>query len=234
MRVLFAAALVTGTALALPVAAGPAPPRTLDGCVRAGPGVRVIQFPAPDRLRMRGAVLGSGPRGVVLANQSRANVCSWLPFARVLAHRGYRVLVFDYVSARHISGLDATYAGRELIRRGARRVVYVGASKGADAALIAAGATRPRAAGAVALSAGALQRDVHGAVTRLSAVLFVAAAQDEYSADMSRLLYARTRTADKRLVVWPNGDHGMGLLWGEHGAATKQLIFDFLRAHLPA
>lgn len=234
MRVLIAVALIGGIALALPVAAGPAPPRTLDGCVRTGPGVKVIQFPAPGRLRMRGAVLGSGPRGVVLANQSKANVCSWLPFARVLARRGYRVLLFDYVSAPHRSGLDAAYAGRELVRRGARRVVYVGASKGADAALIAAGATRPRAAGAVTLSARALQRDAHGAVTRLSAVLFVAAEQDEYSADMSRLLYARTRTADKRLVVWPNGDHGMGLLWGQRGAATKQLIFAFLRTHLRA
>jgi hypothetical protein len=45
------------------------------------------------------AVLGTGPVGVVLSNQSDQNLCGWLPFANTLAARGFRVLVYDYGTA---------------------------------------------------------------------------------------------------------------------------------------
>jgi hypothetical protein len=44
-------------------------------------------------------VLGTGRRGVVLSNQSDQNLCGWLPFAKTLATRGFRALVYDYDTA---------------------------------------------------------------------------------------------------------------------------------------
>jgi hypothetical protein len=46
--------------------------------------------------RLEAAVLGRGPTGVVLANESDLDLCAWLPFARTLSRQGVRVLLFDY------------------------------------------------------------------------------------------------------------------------------------------
>jgi pimeloyl-ACP methyl ester carboxylesterase len=43
-----------------------------------------------------GAALGSGKTGVVLAHESPADLCGWVPYARVLSHAGFRVLLFDH------------------------------------------------------------------------------------------------------------------------------------------
>jgi hypothetical protein len=62
-------------------------PAGLDGCVQPG---------SADLVEVGGgvqaAVLGTGPAGVVLSNQSDQNLCGWLPFAKTLAARGFRVL----------------------------------------------------------------------------------------------------------------------------------------------
>jgi hypothetical protein len=50
------------------------------------------------------AVLGTGRLGVVLSNQSDQNLCGWLPFAKTLATRGFRALVYDYDTAADPAG----------------------------------------------------------------------------------------------------------------------------------
>jgi hypothetical protein len=84
------------------------------------------------------AVLGRGPAGVVLSNQSDRNLCGWLPFGRVLAARGFQVLLYDYGIAGDLSD-DIAAAVDQLHRFGARRVVLVGASEGAKASLVVGG-----------------------------------------------------------------------------------------------
>ena len=59
-----------------------------------GPGDNV-SFRASGGARLAGAVLGRGSTGVVLAHTTGADRCQWLPFARELAKKGYRALVFD-------------------------------------------------------------------------------------------------------------------------------------------
>jgi hypothetical protein len=70
-----------------------APP--LDGCVRSGPSAAIVKVRAGGE-RLEAAVLGRGPTGVVLANESDLDLCAWLPFARTLSRQGVRVLLFDY------------------------------------------------------------------------------------------------------------------------------------------
>ena len=67
-------------------------PRTLDGCVREGPGVAITSFSVGAGQEEPAAVLGSGMTGVVLSNESDRQLCSWVPFARILAGHGLRVL----------------------------------------------------------------------------------------------------------------------------------------------
>jgi pimeloyl-ACP methyl ester carboxylesterase len=40
--------------------------------------------------------MGTGQMGVVLAHQSDASMCQWLPYAKVLKSKGYRVVAFDF------------------------------------------------------------------------------------------------------------------------------------------
>jgi hypothetical protein len=42
------------------------------------------------------AVVGSGNRAVVFSDESDADLCSWLPYARTLAGDGLRVVLYDY------------------------------------------------------------------------------------------------------------------------------------------
>jgi pimeloyl-ACP methyl ester carboxylesterase len=95
------------------------------------------------RVLLDGSVLGSGATGVVLAHESPADLCGWLPYARVLSHAGFRVLLFDH---RHFglseSPSSTGKAGRfvrdlegavdELKREGAKKVFLMGAARRAS------------------------------------------------------------------------------------------------------
>src|SRR5689334_7604165 len=106
----------------------------LDGCVRGGPATAIVTVRAGGE-RFAAAVLGRGPTGVVLANESDLDLCAWLPFAQTLSRQGVRVLVFDYASEAPQSEVAA--AARWLRTGGATRVVLGGASEGAKAAIVA-------------------------------------------------------------------------------------------------
>jgi pimeloyl-ACP methyl ester carboxylesterase len=181
------------------------------------------------------AVLGTGPVGVVLSNQSDQNLCAWLPFARTLAGRGFRVLVYDYGLTGNPAG-DVAQATASLRRLGAGTVLLVGASEGAKASLVAAASIRPPVGGVVSLSAEETLRGqaVRPFAAKLGvAVLFVAARADPYgAADATPQLYrAATAASSRRLVLLAGDRHGTGLLSGPSGAKVRSMILDFLSEH---
>jgi hypothetical protein len=90
----------------------------VDGCLQLGPDTEPLGVPVSDSVAARGVLIGRGRAGVVLANQSDRNLCSWLPFARRLSRAGFRVLLFDYSTAE--PQVDVIAAAKELQRRGAR------------------------------------------------------------------------------------------------------------------
>ena len=89
----------------------------------------VFTFRTTDGVRLDGAIVGSGPRGVVLVHESgSAGLCGWWPYAVRLASSGLRAMVFDlrcYGSSacpvKHVQGTgsDAAAAVAALRRRGA-------------------------------------------------------------------------------------------------------------------
>ena len=94
----------------------------------------------------RPQVLGTGPVGVVLSNQSDQNLCGWLPFAKTLASHGLRVLVYDYGTAADPAG-DVVNAAAKLHELRVRTVLLAGASRDAGASLIAAQGSPHRSPG---------------------------------------------------------------------------------------
>jgi peptide/nickel transport system permease protein len=201
----------------------------LDRCVHAGPHTKLISFRSPGGHRTKAAILGAGAVGVVLSNQSGNNLCAWLPFARALAARGVRALVYDYRWGTETQGAMAAAAG--LRARGVARVALVGASLGAGASLVAA-SKRPRGiVGVVSLSGESFLTGVRKAIPRLVLpAFFVAAQDDDYGAGTdAQDFYAHAPAKDKRLLIVPGKAHGTDLL---ADAGIRATVADWLIAHL--
>jgi hypothetical protein len=205
-------------------------PVAFDGCIRPG-SAQLVDVGGGSQV----AVLGTGPVGVVLSNQSDQDLCGWLPFAKALAARGFRVLVYDYGMTVNPEG-DIAKAAAALRGLGVRTVMLVGASQGAKASLIAAPDITPPVGGVVSLSAERTERgqDVQPFAAKLRApVLFVVAKGDlTGAADATPRLYkAATKASSRRLVVLPGDAHGIDLLSGPNGARVRSMIIDFFSEH---
>jgi pimeloyl-ACP methyl ester carboxylesterase len=205
-------------------AASAATPVYRDGCGTKAERTRLVVFRAPSGPKLVGMLLGSGTKGVVLTHELRANLCRWLPFARVLAKSGYRVLLYDArdhgssgLSSRGSGGVDrdVVAAGRFLLAHGARKLVVMGASMGATASLVAAPELAPRLAGVVSLSAPAQfggMDALAAAPTVTVPTLLAVAADDAPFADDARALYESIGSPDKQLEVVPGMSHGTALV----------------------
>jgi pimeloyl-ACP methyl ester carboxylesterase len=218
-------------------------------------GVRatVIHFKASDGVRLRGAVFGKGRIGVALANEYAANLCNWAPYARYLAARGYRVLIFDTrcfgrSSCRRPSHVDAdvTGAAAELRKRGAKQIVVGGASLGGAATLVAAAKLARPPAAVISLSSPStdtLSRllgrrfalDPDAAVQRLAApTLFLASDGDDPFQGDAKTLYGISNATGKQVEIVAGNTHGTALLDpipNPSGARLRALIVTFIRAH---
>jgi pimeloyl-ACP methyl ester carboxylesterase len=204
-------------------------PRSLDGCVRAGPGTKIVRFP-DGAGNVPAAAIGTGRTGVVLANESDLDLCGWLPFARRLAG-GSRVLLWDYGNAA--PEVEAAAAARELKRLGSTQIVLAGASEGAKAAIVAAAAHPSLAQGVVALSPEASLggQTVAPSARRLAMpALFAVSEGDPFSARDTPALEQAAGSARKRLVVVPGDAHGVALLRGAPAATVGAAFLDFVRS----
>jgi hypothetical protein len=207
------------------------PPDPLDHCKSAGPGWRPLE--ATGATGAPAARLGRGRVGVVFANDSINDACSWSAEARALAGHRYAVAVFK--ASRGLESDQAVTVGAALRAAGARRVVLIGASVGARAVL-QAGVAHPRGVvGLVALSAertvttspGDLLPDMRR--VRLP-VLSIGSRGDpltKYGRDTRALDEA---IAHDRMLLVSGSEHGVELLGGLHGVRVRGAIVRFLRS----
>jgi pimeloyl-ACP methyl ester carboxylesterase len=223
---------------ALAAAGGPVAP-AYPGCA---PGAD-LHLRAADGTRIVGHRWGGGKTAVVLVHQYGGDLCQWAPYAKRLAGLGYTAIAFDlrgfggsqhrsFPAALRYSG-DIAAAVKEARREGASRVFVVGASLGANAAIVAAANIRPLVSGVVSLSAPATFRlDAVAAARHLQVpVLYVAAEVDEggiYAADAKKML-AATPVTDKSVVVVPGAAHGVALVAGP--GRVRTVLERFIRQH---
>lgn len=201
-----------------------------------------LHFRAGDGTRLVGHRWGKGPAFVVLAHQYGGDLCQWAPYAQRLAGLGYTALAFDlrgfgrsqkrYGDALIRYDLDAVAAVKLARSLGAKKVILVGASLGANAVVVAA--TETPVDGMASLSApGTFRLDAVAAARKLTApALFAAAQLDEggiYATD-ARSMYARDPAAGKQLVIVPGTKHGVALVAGPGTVRSKLERFLSARA----
>jgi pimeloyl-ACP methyl ester carboxylesterase len=202
-----------------------------------------LHFRAADGTRLVGHRWGHGKMFVVLAHQYGGDTCEWAPYARRLASLGYTALAFDlrgfgrsqkrYGDPLIRFDLDVAAAAKVARGLGARRVILVGGSLGANAVVVAAAAIRPPVDGVVSLSApGTFRLDAIGAAKKLAVpALFAAGEVDEngiYKTD-AKAMYEADPVRDKQLVVVPGARHGVALVAGP--GRVRALVERFIRTH---
>jgi dienelactone hydrolase len=196
-------------------------------------------------VRLYAAAADSGTTTVVLAHQSPADLCGWLPTMRYLSSHGISTLAFDFRTFAP-SGTPRRAIAQDLAPdlqaaidaahdRGAKKVVVMGASFG-GAATLAYGPQLRNLDGVIDLS-GELRLlnwnlDGIDAVRHLKVPLLVVASRyDGYlDAADARLLYRRAGSAQKKLVIYPGGFHGWDILdEAPYRGRARRLILAWLR-----
>ena len=228
--------------------AGPPAPRSLvQKCGdTSGVTARAFWLETGDRVRLYAVEAGRGPVGVVLAHESPADLCGWLPYMAVLRSSGLRVLAFDFrgygdsqrppSTSKYLAyAQDFRAAIARLRADGARKVFLMGASFGGAAALTYAPGLP--LAGVISLSgeaqlAGA-DLDALAAVPRLRAPLLIVGSRDDRYLpvpDALRLLH-RAGSRDKRTAFYPGAFHGWDLVEdAPYAARVRALVLEWIRA----
>jgi dienelactone hydrolase len=199
-------------------------------CATPAERASALRFFAADDTPLVGMALGSGLRGVVLAEGRGDDLCSWLPYARELAAAGYRVLDYDSRAGLRVD-LDVAAAVEALRRTGSEHVVAAGSSIGAAGAVIAASALPSPPAAVVSLSAPASYGPLHAlsAVSRVHApVLFAASQDDEPFASDARALYGAAASTERQLEILPGAAHGLRML---EEPSFRARVTAFIAAH---
>jgi alpha-beta hydrolase superfamily lysophospholipase len=217
----------------------------------------LVRFKAADGTSLNGAMVGSGPAGVVLAHEYPNDLCSSWPVADYLSKRGLRAFAIDLRcfgrsacpegEARGRVVDDLAAAVTELRHRSVTRVALVGASMGGAAVLIAGTRVQPPVAAVVSLSGetdptslvGGIPLNAGAAAEQLTVpTMLVVATNDSYvSVAETQAMYQAAKTRDKRLEVLSgpfDGRHGWQLLNnpadGEFTSIAAK-IAAFLTAH---
>jgi dienelactone hydrolase len=213
---------------------------SLDGCIIAAEAT-LMRFPG-SKGEISAAVFGDGQVGVVVSNTLVGRVCDWLPWAKELADRGYRVMLFNYSvlmpttdipAAVDTFAKDTVEAAMKMGQSGVQKVVLIGGSAGGLAVLRAGLDAKAEADGIVCLS-GSGSTEITDSVVGLQVpVLFVAARDDFPAFQLADELYgAATRAKSRRLVLLDGALHADMLL--QPTAPTKSRVETEILAFLQA
>ena len=178
-------------------------------------------------------VWGTGPRTVVLSNQSDENQTAWQPYADHLVAEGFRVVMWDYATNDSVSALTDLVTALRAQQAGP--VFLIGASRGGKTSLVAAAGITPPVSAVVTLSAEAVLAsglDVSTYVKRLTCpVLLLTAEQDGYGSASAAKTFQADLPTLAHTVTYPGSDHGTALLSGANGTKVIADIDAFLNAH---
>lgn len=196
-----------------------------------------------DRVRLYAYEAGSGKTTLVLAHGSYSEVCETLTFAGKAVANGYRVVAFDFRGEGRSQspsknglafGRDFAAAVVHARRTRAEGVFLIGSSSGGAA--VVHNTSPLRVNGRVSLSGIRFRRgfgfnNYRGLARVRAPFLFVGARLDPYTPLKEvRRMFRRIGASDKRMVMYPGGDHGWTLVThGRYSAPSFALILRWLQ-----
>lgn len=204
----------------------PSPQPTSQWPCLNGTGATVVRVPGTSPV-LAIAVIGSGDRAVVFSNESDADLCSWLPYARTLAGAGLRVVLYDYALGPRD---DLEQVTGYLRAHGTHAIALLGASEGAKASIVAGTGLRVQAVVSLSAEQALSGAPVAPYARQLAApTLYVSAAADPYgAASATRTFYKISPAPAKQLVIVAGAAHGTALL---ARPAIARDITAFLQRH---
>ncbi len=241
------------------------PPPSPPGAARSSPSVppaspttngdpwswgRPVAFTATDGVKLTGAEFGHGPVAVALAHMGRSgdDALDWLPTARMLVERGYKVLLFNRrgvclaesdICSGGSDDLDEHWkdvaGGVQYLRsKGATRVVIGGASIGAMASLFAAMHPSVEVDGVIwfgGILDGSYRFTPRTVKNTDAPALLVSTIDDAYGAADSARTLGRWLGERADVVILPGFAHGTDIFAGSPRAARirfRAALFRYL------
>ena len=202
------------------------------------PGV-AVHFSTQDHLQLDGLLYGHGSTtAIICSHQHPGSKEDWYDSAPWFAARGFMVLAYDFrgwgesQGPFEVSKLDKdVFAAITFVHsRGAKKVILLGASMGADISLIAAAETQ--VAGVIALSPEYLFGLSDTQIRAIFAPkLLINSINDSYVADTQQMF--QQARPPKALHLYPGNAHGVDIFGADNGQDLIARILAFVNSYAP-
>lgn len=198
-----------------------------------------MHFTTQDHVQLAGWLFGKGgTTAIICSHELRGTKQDWSEGAPWLAARGYMVLAYDFRGWGDSQGqYDPDKVNRDLLAamafvqsHGAKKVILLGASLGADISLMVAASTK--VAGVIALSPEYLFGLSNDQIKAISAPkLFVNSEGDAFASDTQSMFQNAGQPKD--LHLYTGSAHGVAIFDTENGQDLIARILAFANRYAP-
>lgn len=201
---------------------------------------RDVEFETSDGFTLTGKVFGSGEIGVTLAHEFPATDASgWYTPARELARAGYMALAFNFRGYGDSEGpkqaanatIDVRSAGEHLRELGAKELVFIGASMGGTASIIAAQDQEPLAVVSISAPTRFMGLDASLASNAVQRPVLLMASRGDEDAFRAIDTFERALPNPEDTKIYDGDAHGTALLADTPEAVDE--IISFLKRYAP-
>lgn len=198
-----------------------------------------VHFTTQDHVQLTGVLYGNGlTTAIICSHEWRGTKDEWSDAAPWFAVRGFLVLAYDFRGSGDSKGqFNSSELDKDLLAaiafvhgRGAKRVILLGASMGADISLIVSAETQ--VAGVTTLSPEYLFGLSDNQIRAISTPkLFINSTGDSYAPD-TRQMFQNARPP-KELHLYPGVAHGVAIFQTDYGQDLIERIIAFATTHAP-
>jgi len=199
----------------------------------------MVHFTTQDHVQLAGMLYGDdGTTAIVCSHELRGTKADWSDSAPWFAARGFMVLAYDFRGYGDSQGLynlgkidqDLLAAIAFVHSHGAKKVILLGASMGADISLIVASETP--VAGVITLSPEYLFGLSDQEIKAISAPkLFVNSEGDDYASDTKQMF--QNARQPKELHLYSGSAHGVVIFETDDGQDLIARIIAFANKYAP-
>ena len=198
-----------------------------------------VHFTTRDHVQLAGLLYGNkGRTAIVCSHELRGTKADWSDAAPWFAARGFMVLAYDFRGNGESQGqfdagkldMDVLAAIAFVYRHGAKKVILLGSSMGADISLLVA--ARTQVAGVITLSPEYLFGLSNNEIRAISAPkLFINSVGDSFASDTQQMF--QNARPPKALHLYQGSAHGVVIFQTDDGQDLIARIIAFVNKYAP-